>query len=64
MKLVITSYRLGEMSGRFGEATGCPKVRVYFDTPLFSDQSERIMKSFDVVIAEGGRFFLRYSTHW
>ena len=64
MKQIMAIYRLGEMSGGFGETTGCPKVLVYFDTPLFSDRSEQIMKSFDVVIAEGGRFFLRYSTHW
>ena len=37
--------------------TGCPKVRVYFDIPLFSDRSEQIMKSFDMVIAECGWFF-------
>ena len=44
--------------------TGCPKVRVYFDTPLFLDRSEQIMKYLDVVIAECGWFFLRYNTHW
>ena len=46
------------------EDTGCPKILVIFDTLLFSDQGEQIMKSFDVVIAECGRFFLRYNTHW
>ena len=44
--------------------TGCPKLRDNFDTPLFSGLGGPITKSFDVVIAECGRFFLRYNTHW
>ena len=44
--------------------TGCPKVRVYFDTLLFSGLGGLITKSFDVLIAEGGWFFLRYNTPW
>ena len=32
--------------------TGCPKVCVYYDTPLFSGLGKQIMKSFDVVNAE------------
>ena len=48
----MTSDRFGEMSGGFGETTGCPKVRVTFDTPLFSGLDGPIMKSFDVLIAE------------
>ena len=37
--------------------TGCPKVHEYFDTPLFSGLGGPIMKSFDMVITECGRFF-------
>ena len=39
------------------KTTGCPKVRVYFDTLLFSGLGGPITKSFDVLIAEGGWFF-------
>ena len=52
MKLVMTSYSLGEMAGGFGETTGCPRVRDHFDTPLFSGLDGPITKSFDVLIAE------------
>ena len=38
-------------------ATGCPKVCVYFDTPLFSGLGGQTMKPFYVVNAECGRFF-------
>ena len=48
----------------FFATTGCPKVRVIFDTPLFSGLGGPITKSFDVVIAECGWFFLKYNTHW
>ena len=37
--------------------TGCPKVLVIFDTPLFSGLGGPITKSIDVVIAECGCFF-------
>ena len=42
----------------FPYTTGCPKVHDNFDTPLFLGLGGPITKSFDVVIAECGWFFL------
>ena len=57
MNLVLTGYRLGEMSEGFGEATGGPKVRVPTLILVFSGPGGCILKPFDVLNGEIGRFF-------
>ena len=39
------------------ETTRCPKVRVSFDAPLFSELGGQIMKSFGVLNQNCARFF-------
>ena len=54
-------------SDKLAECTGptlCPKVRVTSKPTLFSVNSEWILKSFDVLIAQCFRFDLVYDTWW